>query len=63
MSQDEMAKDNGYVKISIVSDTPCKGNFIIERTSNNIEWNAIAKFSLTNISDLSLFTWKDWSVE
>ena len=63
VSQDETAKDNGYVKISIVSDTPCKGNFIIERTSNNIEWNAIAKFSLTNISDLSLFTWKDWSVE
>ena len=63
VSQDEMAKDNGYVNISIVSDIPCKGNFIIERTSNNIEWNEIAKFSLTNISDLSLFTWKDWSVE
>lgn len=63
VSQDEMAKDNGYVNISIVSDIPCKGNFIIERTSNNIEWNIITKFSLTNISDLSLFTWKDWSVE
>ena len=63
VSQDEMAKDNGYVNISIASDIPCKGNFIIERTNNNIEWNTITKFSLTNISDLSLFTWKDWSVE
>lgn len=63
VEQDKMAKENGYIKISIKNNTPYRGDFVLERTSDNREWNEITKFSLTNISDLSQFVWYDCSIE
>lgn len=63
-TQDTDAKNNGYIKLTISPGlNPIKGDFIIERTSDGIEWNELTKFHLTKNSDLTLFTWKDWSIE
>lgn len=64
--QNTKAKDNGYIEISLTpaeSGQLVRGNFVLERTNDNLQWNELTKFTLTNISDLSLFTWKDWSIE
>ena len=64
--QNTKAKDNGYIEISLTpaeSGQLVRGNFVLERTNDNLQWNELTKFALTNISDLSLFTWKDWSIE
>lgn len=63
-TQDIDAKNNGYIKLTISPGlNPIKGDFIIERTSDGIEWDELTKFHLTKNSDLTLFTWKDWSIE
>ena len=63
-TQDIDAKNNGYIKLTISPGlNPIKGDFIVERTSDGIEWNELTKFHLTKNSDLTLFTWKDWSIE
>lgn len=63
-TQDIDAKNNGYIKLTISPGlNPIKGDFIIERTSDGTEWNELTKFHLTKNSDLTLFTWKDWSIE
>ena len=65
VQQNTKAKDNGYIEISLFSDNnkSVKGDFILERSSDGIEWTELTKFHLTQNSDLSQFTWKDWSVE
>ena len=40
-----------------------KGNFVLERTSDNKIWDELTSFSLTETSNLNLFTWKDYSIE
>ena len=62
-TQDSYAKDNGYVLLSLYNEKPMRGTFIIERTQDNREWTELTSFSITNISDMNNFTWKDWSVE
>lgn len=63
-TQDIDAKNNGYIKLTISPGlNPIKGDFIVERTTDGIEWNELTKFHLTKNSDLTLFTWKDWSIE
>lgn len=62
-TQDSYAKDNGYVLLSLNNEKPTCGTFIIERTQDNREWTELTSFSITNISDMNNFTWKDWSVE
>ena len=63
VSQDYNAKNNGYVQISINANEPYRGRFILERTSDYYEWNQLTSFEITKISNLSNFTWKDWSIE
>lgn len=63
ISQDFNAKNNGYIQISINTNEPYRGRFVLERTSDYYEWNQLTSFEITKISDLSNFTWKDWSIE
>ena len=64
VQQNTRAKDNGYIEISLISNgESIKGDFILERTNDGIEWNEFTKFHLTKNSDLSQFVWKDWSIE
>lgn len=74
VGQDAAARENGYVKIVLLGP-PCKGEFILERTSDKKEWVRLTTFSLTQLSSLGKadkddnllsegeFVWKDWSVE
>lgn len=62
VSQSENALENGYVQIDI-EGRPIKGKFELQRTSNNKEWNTLTTFETTELSDMSIFSWKDWSVE
>lgn len=73
VNQDEKAIDNGYINIVLIG-SPCKGEFILERTNDGKEWVELTQFSLTELSDLGIldgdklvhkgnFVWKDWSVE
>jgi hypothetical protein len=69
-----VARDNGYIKIVLLG-TPCKGEFVLERTTDKKEWVRLTTFSLTKLSSLGKadendnllsegdFVWKDWSVE
>lgn len=56
------AIENGYVQIDIEGE-PIRGKFELQRTSNDKEWNILTTFEMTELSDMSIFSWKDWSVE
>lgn len=62
VGQTAAARENGYVQINI-KGRPIKGKFELQRTSNNKEWNTLTTFETTELSDMSIFSWKDWSVE
>ena len=62
IGQTAAARENGYVQINI-KGRPIKGKFELQRTSNNKEWNTLTTFETTKLSDMSIFSWKDWSVE
>lgn len=56
------AIENGYVEINI-EGKPIRGKFELQRTSDDKEWNTLTTFEMTELSDISIFSWKDWSVE
>ena len=60
--QNQKARDNGYVQIDITG-RPIKGSFELQRTSDNKRWYTLTTFDMTELSDMSIFNWKDWSVE
>lgn len=62
VGQTAAARENGYVQINI-KGRPIKGKFELQRTSNNKEWSTLTTFETTELSDMSIFSWKDWSVE
>ena len=64
-TQNKKAKSNGYVKILLQGENVIegKGNFVLERTSDSKVWDELTSFSLTETSNLNLFTWKDYSIE
>lgn len=65
VEQDIKAKENGYVSIRI-DRTNAKtygGYFILERSSDQREWNILTSFKISENVDLENFEWKDRSVE
>lgn len=62
VSQTIEAIENGYVQINIEGE-PIRGKFELQRTSDDKEWNTLTTFEMTELSDISIFSWKDWSVE
>lgn len=64
--QDIEAFENGYVLIKLINNTNITptGNFRLLRKKIDEEfWNELTLFSLTKLSDLSQFVWKDYSIE
>lgn len=61
--QTNEAIDNGYVNIRLTSNHKYRGTFVLERTSDHYEWSELARFTITHISNMEMFNWKDWSVE
>lgn len=64
-SQNEKAKSNGYIDIQIQASNndKCRGNFVLERTSDEKFWDEITTFEMGSLSELERFYWKDNSVE
>ena len=76
-TQDADAIENGYVKIELVPrngtylgdfsksgpDTPNGNFYLLRREFNSTVWEELTDFSLTQLSDLQKFVWKDFSVE
>lgn len=61
-SQRAFEKDNGIVSINL-KGTPCKGNFYLERTEDNQKWDKITTIHMNSNSNLTDFTWQDFSIE
>lgn len=65
VEQDAEAIENGYIKISIQKPTgkSYAGKFLLERTSDLLEWNQLVEFELKSNSKVEEFIWKDRTVE
>ena len=64
--QDAAAKENGYVRIYIASnnDTLTTGTFrLIRKTEYSSNWDELTRFNMSVEDDVSIFSWKDYSVE
>lgn len=69
-SQDQVAKDNGYINLTIVlpeGTQAVKGSFELLRTSDNLNWDTLTTFHTTSNSENYIrngkFNWKDYSIE
>lgn len=68
ISQDNKAKNNGYVQIGLTTETTTKiktdCQYIIERkTELNNKWDELIQFEIQNAGSLNKFIWADCSVE
>lgn len=65
-SQDTKAYENGYVDIQLKGLRSPRGKFRLLRTcldDSVLIWDELSKFELTELSELSEFTWRDFSIE